>query len=271
VLVGVRPSDVEAAAGILDVERLLNSLQLQKNPRWRALLYPLPSGADRNWSGRLLEDITRMTRRDPRIRRVGWELLPGVEEHTATEGAVLEGLRELAPSAEWILLTRGSGLMYKPDAFESLPGNVDVVGLGMSRARIDSGNATAVSCADLASDEGVCERNALTRGKAAIGTQLVKRAKVTESLSGYVKEFYDGNATGMVGEGKGWITGAKDGCHAWVGESPSACRAAKGVWLVGQRRCIDPLADNHPLYWQLTNATEDQYSSFVKYGTCMQA
>jgi hypothetical protein len=43
------------------------------------------------------------------------------------------------------------------------------------------------------------------------------------------------------------------------------------VWVVGQGRCVDPLADDNPLYWQLTKVNFSQYASFVRDGTCLPA
>jgi hypothetical protein len=65
------------------------------------------------------------------------------------------------------------------------------------------------------------------------------------------------NATEPIGQGKSWILDVTEECHVWA------------VWLVGQRQCIDPLADDNPLYWQLTKVTDSQYTSFVRDGTCM--
>jgi hypothetical protein len=215
---------VQAAAGTLDVERLLKSLQLQRNPRWLALLYPLPNDKERTWSHHLLEDITRMTQRDPRIQRVGWKLDPTTGDQTATERALLEGLRGPAAYAEWVLLAHGSGLIYGPHAFDSRTTGVDVVGLGVTRPAAAAANA----CAGVAEDEGLCERSAMVGGMAALGTQLVRRSRVTESIRDFVMEFYGTNATGPVGEAKGWVGEATEGCHLWAGEQASSNKDGLG-------------------------------------------
>jgi hypothetical protein len=97
---------------------------------------------------------------------------------------------------------------------------------------------------------------------------MVRRGKVEENYEGFLK-LYTGLNSGRIGREEGWRALSMERCQMWKGQSATACGAVKGVWLAGQQRCIDAMADDNPLYWHTTRLGDAEFAAYTKNGSCL--